>query len=131
MSTSHSHLSTETHTFLDSLSVCWTRFSEDSLLYEEQMKLKSKFQDKNIEMPLSELKQCIIRSIFLEMLGYEATFIYIHAKHVFIGRKYCKPNKSIGVLTFLILFISAFHENMRKITCSFESEVNTLLLIFD
>ena len=122
MSTSHSHLSTETHTFLDSLSVCWTRFSEDSLLYEEQMKLKSKFQDKNIEMPLSELKQCIIRSIFLEMLGYEATFIYIHAINMTQSSIY--SHKKLGYLAcclflnesseLLILLISTIQKDLQS-----------------
>jgi AP-4 complex subunit epsilon-1 len=46
-------------------------------MLSEQKFLKVKINEKNISTKV--LKEYIIRSIYLEMLGHEANFAYIHA----------------------------------------------------
>ena len=119
---SYSHLSSETHTFLDSLSLCWTRFSEDALLDQELASLKLKFQGIANDISSSQLRQYMIRSIFLEMLGYETSFIYIYAINLTQSQNFSL--KKLGYLAcclflnesseLLILLISTIQKDLQS-----------------
>lgn len=120
--TSHSHLSSETFKFLDSLSVCWTRFSEDSILSEELEALKSKFQEPNKEISLSQMKQYIIRAIFLEMFGYETPFLYIHAINLTQSPKFSL--KKLGYLA-CSLFLNETSECLIMLVSSIQRDLKS------
>ena len=122
MNSYYNSSSPETYHFIDSLSTCWTRFSEDAVLKQELISLKSKFQGSNLEISPIQMKQYIIRSIFLEMLGYETSFIYIHAINLTQSKSYSL--KKLGYLAcclflneasdVLIMLIATIQKDLKS-----------------
>ena len=76
---SGSHLSREFFDLVKSIGECRSKQEEDKIIESEMGQLKVKFSDvANFQNP-KKLKELLIRSIYVEMLGHDAsTFAYIH-----------------------------------------------------
>lgn len=76
---SGSHLSREFFDLVKSIGECRSKQEEDKIIETEIALLKSKLSDpQNLQNP-KKLKEFLIRSIYVEMLGHDAsTFAYIH-----------------------------------------------------
>lgn len=76
---SGSHLSREFFDLVKSIGECRSKQEEGKIIETETALLKSKLSDpRNLQNP-KKLKEFLIRSIYVEMLGHEAsTFAYIH-----------------------------------------------------
>jgi AP-4 complex subunit epsilon-1 len=87
---SGSHLSREFFDLVKAIGECRSKQEEDKIIESETYQLKMKFSDvTNLQNP-KKLKELLIRSIYVEMLGHDAsTFAYIH------GVNLCSYNKSL------------------------------------
>lgn len=74
---SGSHLSKECYDLIKSIGEAQSKQEEDKIMVSELKQLKIKINDKNVAVKTQ--KENIIRAIYLEMLGYDASFAYIHA----------------------------------------------------
>ena len=74
---SGAHLSKECYDLIKSIGEAQSKQEEDKIMIGELKQLKVKINEKNI--PVKTQKENIIRAIYLEMLGYDASFAYIHA----------------------------------------------------
>jgi len=50
---------------------------EDNIILTQAAKLKNKFREKNLTE--KQMKDLLIRSIYVEMLGHDGSFAHIHA----------------------------------------------------
>jgi len=109
---SGSHLSKELLDLVKSIGESRSKQEEDKIITAEAALLKTKFNDKRLTE--KKLKELLIRAIYVEMLGHDASFSYIHA--VNLAQSKVVMIKRIGYLAcslfldqnteFLILMIS-------------------------
>jgi len=74
---SGSHLSKELLDLVKSIGESRSKQEEDKIITAEAQLLKSKFTERN--MPEKKMRELLIRAIYVEMLGHDASFSYIHA----------------------------------------------------
>jgi AP-4 complex subunit epsilon-1 len=74
---SGSHLSKEMHDLVKSIGETRSKQEEDKIILTEQAKLKDKINDKSISV--RRQRENLIKSIYIEMLGHDASFSHIHA----------------------------------------------------
>lgn len=71
------HLSKEMYDLIKSIGETRSKQEEDKIITTELNSLKSKINEKNISS--KKQKENLIRAIYIEMLGHDASFAYIHA----------------------------------------------------
>ena len=74
---SGSHLSKELLELVKSIGESRSKQEEDKIITNEASTLKSKFLERNL--PEKKMKELLIRAIYVEMLGHDASFSHIHA----------------------------------------------------
>ena len=77
MSKSRSHLSKELSELIQSIGDSRSKQEEDKIMRAESEILKSQIS-KTSSTP-TQKKEYLIRSIYLEMLGHDASFAHLHA----------------------------------------------------
>ena len=74
---SGSHLSRDFFDLVKSIGESRSKQEEDKIVLEEVAVLKQKLAEANISP--KKMKEYMIRAIYVEMLGHDASFAYIHA----------------------------------------------------
>lgn len=74
---SGSHLSKELLELVKSIGESRSKQEEDKIITNEAASLKTKFLERNV--PEKKMKELLIRAIYVEMLGHDASFSHIHA----------------------------------------------------
>jgi AP-4 complex subunit epsilon-1 len=74
---SGSHLSKELFDLVKSIGDSRSKQEEDKIITQEATQLKTKISEPSI--PPKKMKEMLIRAIYIEMLGHDASFAYIHA----------------------------------------------------
>ena len=74
---SGSHLSKELLELVKSIGESRSKQEEDKIITQEAQSLKTKFLERNL--PEKKMKEFLIRAIYVEMLGHDASFSHIHA----------------------------------------------------
>ena len=74
---SYSQLSKETFKLVKSISECHNKQDEDTIVTQECALLKVKIA--GVKIPQNKMKDMLISAMYLEMLGCDASFAYIHA----------------------------------------------------
>jgi len=124
------HLSKELYDLIKSIGETRSKQEEDKIIQMDQQLLKSKISEKNI--PPKKMKEYLIRAIYIEMLGHDASFAHIHA--VNLAQDKTLSIKKIGYLAaslflgpednLLILLVATLQ---RDLTSKNELEVMTAL----
>ena len=92
---SGSHLSKELFELVKSIGECRSKQEEDKIILQEMTTLKNKLNEANIQP--KKMKELMIRTIYVEMLGHDASFAHIHAINLSQNRNLmCKR---LGYLT--------------------------------
>ena len=120
MSKSHSHLSKELTELIQSIGDSRSKQEEDKIMAAESEILKSEIS-KTSATP-TQKKEFLIRSIYLEMLGHDASFAHLHAVNLTQDKNIL--NKRIGYLAcalllndsseFLILLVSSIQKDLQS-----------------
>ena len=77
---SGSHLSRDFFDLVKAIGECRSKQEEDQIIENETIILKSKFSDSIFSSDPKKFKEYLLRSVYVEMLGHDAsTFAYIHA----------------------------------------------------
>lgn len=74
---SGSHLSKELLDLVKSIGESRSKQEEDKIISAEATSLKLKFLERNL--PEKKMKELLIRALYVEMLGHDASFSHIHA----------------------------------------------------
>jgi AP-4 complex subunit epsilon-1 len=74
---SSSHLSKELLDLVKSIGESRSKQEEDKIITAESQILKQKFLERNLND--KKMRELLIRAIYVEMLGHDATFSHIHA----------------------------------------------------
>ena len=120
MSKSHSNLSKELTELIQSIGDSRSKQEEDKIMKAESEILKSQIS-KTSATP-TQKKEFLIRSIYLEMLGHDASFAHLHAVNLTQDKNIL--NKRIGYLAcalllndnseFLILLVSSIQKDLQS-----------------
>jgi len=94
------HLSRELYELIKSIGETRSKQEEDKIIQTDLQLLKGKINEKNI--PPKKMKEYLIRAIYIEMLGHDASFSYIHA--VNLSRDKTLSVKRIGYLASSLFF---------------------------
>lgn len=94
------HLSKELYDLIKQIGETRSKQEEDKIIQTDLQILKTKINEKNI--PPKKMKEYLIRAIYIEMLGHDASFSYIHA--VNLSRDKALPVKRIGYLASSLFF---------------------------
>lgn len=95
MSSSGSHLSKELFELVKSIGESRSKQEEDKIILGEMNVLKNKIGEPNI--PPKKMKEYLIRAIYIEMLGHDASFAQIHA--INLAQSKSVIAKRVGYLT--------------------------------
>lgn len=74
---SGTHLTRELQDLVKSIGESRSKQEEDKIIVQEVINLKSKISEPGI--PPKRMKEMLIRALYIEMLGHDASFAYIHA----------------------------------------------------
>uniref|UniRef100_A0A3B4A7R6 Clathrin/coatomer adaptor adaptin-like N-terminal domain-containing protein n=1 Tax=Periophthalmus magnuspinnatus TaxID=409849 RepID=A0A3B4A7R6_9GOBI len=94
-----------------------SKHEEEKLVQRELASLKDQVSSPNISM--RQMKEAMVRAIYCEMLGYEASFSYIHA--IKLAQQGSILDKRVGYLA-VCLFLNENHELLLLL-------VNTVLKV--
>lgn len=118
--TSGSHLSKELLDLVKSIGESRSKQEEDRIISNEASLLRVKFQERNV--PEKKMKELLIRAIYVEMLGHDATFSHIHAVNLAQSKNLLV--KRIGYLAaslfidenseMIILMISTMQRDLKS-----------------
>ena len=121
MSKSRSHLSKELSELIQSIGDSRSKQEEDKIMRAESEILKSQIS-KTSSTP-TQKKEYLIRSIYLEMLGHDASFAHLHAVNLTQDKNIL--NKRVGYLAcsvllndsseFLILLVSSIQKDLQSL----------------
>lgn len=75
--TSGSHLSKDLYEVIKSIGETKSKEQEDRIIQNELVLLKPELAKANI--PPKKMKELLIKALYIEMLGHNAEFAYIHA----------------------------------------------------
>lgn len=79
-STTGSHLSKDLLDLIKSIGESRSKQEEDKIITQEAQTLKLKFQERNPSE--RKMRELLIRAVYVEMLGHDATFAHIHAVNI-------------------------------------------------
>jgi len=74
---SGSHLSKDFFDLVKAIGESKSKQEEDRIIVSEIRLLKNRFQEKSLSKKV--IKECLVRLIYVEMLGHDASFAYVHA----------------------------------------------------
>lgn len=92
---SGSHLSKELFDLVKSIGESRSKQEEDKIIIAEVTALKTKISEPGI--PAKKMKEMLMRAIYIEMLGHDASFAYIHAINITNGTSVV--SKRVGYVT--------------------------------
>ena len=120
MSKSHSHLSKELTELIQSIGDSHSKQEEDKIMSAESEILKSQISQTSATP--TQRKEYLIRAIYLEMLGHDASFSHLYAVNLTQDKNIL--NKRIGYLAcslllndsseFLILLVSSIQKDLQS-----------------
>ena len=120
MSKSHSHLSKELTELIQSIGDSRSKQEEDKIMSAESEILKSQISQTSATP--TQKKEYLIRAIYLEMLGHDASFSHLYAVNLTQDKNIL--NKRIGYLAcslllndsseFLILLVSSIQKDLQS-----------------
>ena len=117
---SGSHLSKELFDLVKSIGESRSKQEEDKIIIQEVALLKSKISEPSI--PPKRMKEMLLRAIYIEMLGHDASFAYIHAINItncpsvvakrvgYITCALCLPSES----PMLILLVANLQKDLQS-----------------
>ena len=92
---SSAHLSRELHELIKSIGETRSKQEEDKIIVQDQAKLKKLLLSKKSPKP-KKMQEYLIRAIYIEMLGHDASFAHIFAVNLTQAKK--KKYKAMGYL---------------------------------
>lgn len=114
------HLTKEMYDLVKSIGETRSKQEEDKIISSELAVLKSKINEKNLSP--KKLKENLIRAIYIEMLGHDASFAYIHAVNLTQSKSFVL--KRMGYLScslffnenseFLLLLVAALQKDLAS-----------------
>ena len=117
---SGSHLSKELLELVKSIGESRSKQEEDKIITNEATTLKTKFLERNV--PEKKMRELLIRAIYVEMLGHDASFSHIHAVNLTQSKNLLV--KRIGYLAcslfidknseMIILMISTIQKDLQS-----------------
>ena len=117
---SGSHLSKELFDLVKSIGESRSKQEEDKIILAEVNSLKIKISEPGI--PPKKMKEMLMRAIYIEMLGHDASFAYIHA--INITNNTSVVSKRVGYVTcalclpsespMLILLVSNLQKDLQS-----------------
>ena len=117
---SGSHLSKELFELVKSIGESRSKQEEDKIITQELSTLKAKIAEPSI--PPKKMKEYLVRAIYIEMLGHDASFAYIHA--INLTRSTSVQAKRIGYMTcalslpqdsqLLILLVATLQTDLKS-----------------
>ena len=120
MSKSHSHLSKELTELIQSIGDSHSKQEEDKIMSAESEILKSQISQTSATP--TQKKEYLIRAIYLEMLGHDASFSHLYAVNLTQDKNIL--NKRVGYLAcslllndsseFLILLVSSIQKDLQS-----------------
>lgn len=110
---SSSHLSKELLDLVKSIGESRSKQEEDKIITAEAQILKTKFLEKNLSE--KKMRELLIRAIYVEMLGHDASFSHIHAVNLTQSKSLIV--KRIGYLA-CSLFIDENSELIILLICT-------------
>lgn len=102
MASSSAHLSKKLKELIRSIGETKSKQEEDRIILNELQELKTKIAEKNLTP--KEIKEHLIRALYIEMLGYSAPFAHIHAINL-------TQNKNLILKRIGYLMCSLFFDN--------------------
>ena len=121
MSKSHSKLSKDLTELIQAIGDSKSKQEEDKIMSAESELLKSEISKTTLTS--IQKKECLIRAIYLEMLGHDASFSHLHAVNLTQDKNIL--NKRIGYLAcslllndsseFLILLVSSIQKDLQSL----------------
>jgi AP-4 complex subunit epsilon-1 len=118
--TSGAHLSKDLQDLIKSIGESRSKQEEDKIIAQEVVTLKSKISEPGI-IP-KRMKELIIRALYIEMLGHDASFAYIHAINItncpsvtakrvgYVACASCLPSES----QLLILLVANLQRDLQS-----------------
>ena len=118
--TSGAHLSKDLQDLIKSIGESRSKQEEDKIITKEVIELKSKISEPGI-LP-KRMKELIIRALYIEMLGHDASFAYIHAINItncpsvtakrvgYVACASCLPSES----QLLILLVANLQRDLQS-----------------
>ena len=120
MSKSKSDMSKELSELINQIGDCRSKQQEDKIMKEEQILLKQLISKPNSNM--KQRREYLIRAIYLEMLGHDASFAYLSAVNLTQDKNIM--NKRIGYLAcsllldsdseFYILLVASLQKDLQS-----------------
>lgn len=117
---SGAHLSKELYDLIKSIGDTRSKQDEDKVIQADMQSLKTKINEKNTNP--KKMKEYLIRAIYIEMLGHDASFAYIHA--VNLSQNKTLSLKRMGYLAsslffgpeseFLILLVATLQKDLMS-----------------
>lgn len=117
---SGSHLSKELLDLVKSIGESRSKQEEDKIITAEAQILKQKFLERN--MNEKKLRELLIRAIYVEMLGHDASFAHIHAVNLTQSKNLLV--KRIGYLA-CSLFIDENSELLILMICTIQRDLQS------
>lgn len=117
---SGSHLSKELLDLVKSIGESRSKQEEDKIITAEAQILKQKFLERNIGE--KKLRELLIRAIYVEMLGHDASFAHIHAVNLTQSKNLLV--KKIGYLA-CSLFIDENSELLILMICTIQRDLQS------
>lgn len=114
------HLSKELYDLIKSIGETRSKQEEDKIIQNDLQQLKSKINEKNVNA--KKMKEYLIRAIYIEMLGHDAQFSYIHA--VNLSRDKNLSIKRIGYLASS-LFFGPDNELLILLVATLQNDLNS------
>jgi AP-4 complex subunit epsilon-1 len=120
MSASGNHLSKELFNLVKAIGECRSKQEEDRIIVKEVDALKTKVGLPGVTA--KDMKEYLIRAIYIEMLGHDASFAYIHSINLAQSNKL--QSKRVGYLTaslclspesqMLILLVATLQRDLKS-----------------
>jgi AP-4 complex subunit epsilon-1 len=117
---SGSHLSKELLDLVKSIGESRSKQEEDKIITAESQILKTKFLERNLSE--KKLRELLIRAIYVEMLGHDASFAHIHAVNLTQSKNLLV--KKIGYLA-CALFIDDNSELLILMICTIQRDLQS------
>ena len=120
MRSSSSHLGKELLDLIKSIGDCKSKQEEDKIITKDSEILKKKIVESNISP--KAMKEYLIRAIYIEMLGHDASFSHLYAVNLTQDKNIL--NKRVGYLScslllnenseFLILLVASLQKDLQS-----------------
>lgn len=114
------HLTKEMYDLVKSIGETRSKQEEDKIITTELNSLKTKINEKNLSS--KKQKENLIRAIYIEMLGHDASFAYIHAVNMTQSKVFSL--KRVGYLA-CSLFFNDNSEYLLLLVAALQKDLNS------